>query len=485
MKAILISFLLVFCSLAVSQEPLTLEEIPQAITEYNKRESRSITSLKDLNDMYLLIEGALSTDEYMKRHNLTKRKFIKKVFSQVDHLTPEALAVAIVDWNSKQAFSENKESVINSISRFNTFYNRIYGALSLETYRVLYDLKLSEFLHIVFGIGNNDDGFASLQQLPQAIARYHSSKGARFIASAHIYDHYYGDIQGALSRETYQALNNIRKTEFVQFVFSRIEHLTPEELPQAIKNYHRRVQAVRISSLNSYNQNRSRIPGALSVETYKTLYGVTREQFNKILESINYVKTFTTEEIKEYEREQAQKSKSRTQPDKTNNGNIPTLTWKQTVQAIIEYNKPEAQNGNGHIFHPIDSWASYRKHREGIPGADSVENLERQYLEENKTLSGFTLALLGEEEKTLTPLELSRAIAKYNSEVLATEQIDYIEDYEIFYYRIPHAPTIETFKKYAEELWKGNNQFQEKFRTVDRYVEHVIVSNVCMESFGK
>ena len=52
-----------------------------------------------------------------------------------------------------------------------------------------------------------------------------------------------------------------------------------------------------------------------------------------------------------------------------------------------------------------------------------------------------------------------------------------MEDYEIFYYRILHAPTLEAFKQFAKENW--NDLFQEKFGTIDNYVESILIKKSC------
>lgn len=475
MKTLIIFCFLCFCSLAVSKI-LNLEELAAAITQYNKGKEYRITSLEDIDRIRYLIKGSLSVAEYKKKYKLTNEQLTKKIFENVYHLTPEELPQVIVNWNKDQTSFGNTKFKINSILKFNTFCNRIYGVLSSKTYQTLYDITSTEFLHMVF---RNNDSFLSLQQLPLAINEYHKHTTAHHIVSIDTYERYHSDIEGALPRRIYQILNNIDTKEFVRFVFSRIKHLTPEELLQAIKDYHNKIKSIRVFSLKSYAHNRIYIPGALSLKTYQMLYGVKQDEFKEMLKSVNHIKHFTAEEINEYQKQQEKQHSKLTQGN-GNNKNVPFLTMKQTSEAIMAHNSDVHDR---HSMYRIDSWASYRKHRKKIPGADSIGNLERQYLEEHGTLSGFLPTLLGVQNKTLTPLELSKAIAKYNSEVYLTEQIDYIEDYETLYYRILHAPTLEAFIEYARENW--NDQFQDKFGTINKFVEHIIVRNSCMKSLGK
>lgn len=321
----------------------------------------------------------------------------------------------------------------------------------------------------------------TLEELPQAIDKYNNRRGKQItsLQTYRVHAHY---IEGALPAKTYQVLHNMDKEGFTRFIFSRIKHLTPQELPEAIRRYPT-VHDVQITSLPSYKKYYDRIQWALSFNTYQILYNITPEGFEKLMQSATMSKVLTAEEIKEYEKQQKQEQpETRTQPNETSNENTPTLTWEQTAKAVVEHNEPEALKRNGHAF-PIDSWSSYTQYHHQIPGADTIQNLEKQYQEEKGTQYGFMESLLGQTRRDLTPIELSKAIAKYNDEVSTVEQIDYLEDYEIFYYRIPHAPTLEAFRKSVTANW--NQLFQEKFETIENYIEFIILKNPCQVSFGK
>ena len=476
MKAVFISLLLGFCSLAVSKD-LNLEELASAITEHNKQGADRITSLEDLNELHLLIEGARSADHYKRRYKLTRVELIKRLFGNIEHLTIEELPQTIINWNLQQETDgSNHKPAIASAQQYDKYCDDIYGALSYKTYQKLYDITFEEFVHRVFG---NSEYFLALEELPQAITEYNKYAGSRRIHSFETYRERSVHITGALSLGTYQVLNNLDKTAFIKFVFSRVDHLTLDELPQAVREYHNKIKASKISSLISYGQNHMNIPKALSFNTYRIIYGVTEEEFEDILKSAEFGRNFTAEEIEEYERQQKEESEHHAQSNDTNNEDVPLLTLTDTPQAIMEYNRPDAQNR--HVSHPINSWVSYEKYHDRIPGADTIRNLEEQFQEEYGTRYGFIEFLLGQKIKTLTPIELSTAISQYNDEASLLEQIGSLEEYEIFSYRIPHAPTLEAFRESVRERW--NELFQKKFGTVENYVEFIIVKSTCQELF--
>ena len=473
MKAIFISLLLCFCSLAVSKN-LNLEELALAITEHNKRGVERITSLEDLNDWPSLIEGALSADYYRRKYKLTLGELTRQLFGNIEHLTVEELPQVIANWNLQQkADDSSHKPIIISLKQYDKYCDYIDGALSSKTYQTLYDMTYEEFLNRVFG---NNKYFLSLEELPQAITEYNKHIGSKKISSFDTYKQRIAHIKGALHSGMYQVLNNMNQTEFITFVFSRVDHLTLDELPQAIGEYHNKIKASRINSLASYGRNQVNIQGTLSFKTYQMLYGITEEEFKDILKNAELGRSFTAEEIREYERQQQIHSES-----SSDNKNVPLLTLEETQQAIIEYNKPDAQNR--HVLHSINSWFSYEKYHDRIPGTDAIRNLEEEFQEKPGVRYGFIEFLLGQKRKDLTPIELSTAIAKYNSEASLIEQIDSLEEYKIFSYRISHAPTLEVFKESARANW--NDLFQEKFGTVDNYVESIIIKLACERIFEK
>ena len=474
MKAIFTIFLFSCCHFAFSKT-LNLEELPLAITEYNKQETNRITSLEDFNIFYPQIEGALSANQYMKKYNLTKTTFITKVFGSIEHLTPEQLPSILAEWNKQQTDFFMK---ITSIATYNTHHSHIHGTLSSAVYQILYDINQKEFINRIFG---NYEHFLSLEKLPHAVEEYNKYAPVnQKITSHRTYIAYHNRIEGALLPNTYQILHSMSNIkDFTKFLFSRIEHLTLEELPQAIAKYHNRAKFPDTTSLLSFGKHRNNILGALSFDTYKLLYGITEEEFEDMLEKTSGIKSLTAAEIREYEKNQntSGNPERKKPPVKLNNASIPLITLEQTPQAILEYNTREAKESNNMSMQIINSWNDYKQYYKQIPGADSIENLEKQYEKNHNTLKGFTAFLLSKLENTLTPIELSKAIAKYNSEAHTWEQINDVEDYETLYYRILHAPTLEAFKQFTKENW--NDLFQKKFGTIDNYIESILITNAC------
>ena len=471
MRAIFIFCLFGLCSLAVSKT-LNLDELPSVITVYNQQGKKRITSLEDLNRPNSQIAEALSANQYMKMYHLTRKDFIKRVFGNTYHLPIEKLSSAVSEWNKQQTEGHSK---ITSIAKFNTECNHIHGVFSSDVYQTLYDINQVEFTKRVFG---DQDYFLSLENLPQAIEEYNKNapENAR-IYSYGAYTHFHTQIEGTLSLKTYRTLYNMKNTnELIKFLFKNISHLTLEELPPAIEAYHHKVNLSKITSLSSFGRYRNNILGALSFELYEILYETTKEDFEDMLAKASGVKILTPIEIEHYKDNQNsnQNPESKTPPL---NLNTSLLTLEQTPQAIIEYNIREVKENNNIPMQMIHSWNDYNQYYTRIPGADSIENLEKQYKEKNNTLTGFMTFLLSKPESTLTPIELSRAIAQYNSAVDKAEQIIDVEDYEVIYYRILHAPTLEVFKQFANEKW--NNLFREKFGTIDNYIESILIKNSC------
>lgn len=486
MKILIVSFSLIFCSFAVSNEPqaigtLNLQELALAITEYNKIGDNRIASLEDLEVSYVLIEGALPPQEYKKQHNLTKEELIKEIFSNVYHLPIKEIPQTIGEWNRDRASPMTLRVTINSLRKYNVFCKRIHGALSSGTYQVLYGISKLEFINVVFG---SNEHFLTLTELPSAIETHNGRLKTNKIVSLDSFRDHHIHIPGALTYEMYKALYGFSREEFIQKTFGRMKHLEPkEQLSQAIREFHDKVRSNKIFSLDSYSRYRSEIKGAYSFDTYNVLYEITREEFQEIIESTVFYRTLTAEEFKAYEQQQrSDREPTTTQTNITSVESIPLLTLEETPQAVISYNRQKTQQNGLSNNHLIDSWGSYRKYHERIPGADSPENLEKQHLEEYGTLRGFSESLLGQQRKDLSPIELSQAIAKYNSEVYMTEQIDYVEDYGIWYYRIPHAPTLEAFEEFARENW--NDSFQDRFGTVKKYVESILLNNSCEKAVG-
>ncbi len=472
MKAFIVSFLLGFCSLAISNT-LSLDELSLAITEHNKRGQNRITSLEALNTFHSFIPGTLSADEYKEQYNLTNAELTQEIFGNIYHLTLEDLPKAIVKWNIGKVDPRLSESRINSLKKYDTFGQHIQGALAVKTYLALHGINKKELTKMLFG---NSKYFVTLEELPEAIDQYNNPLRINKIVSFDTLSQYYHLIERALSPETYRILHDIDKTEFIKYVFSRVTHLHPDELPHSIEEYHNRLRSNKILSFANYSRHRSHIKGALSFDTYNILYGITREQFEALINSVVLNRNYTDSEIKEYEQTQAELELGSHSHTTRHSQQETILTLEQTPQAIEGYNKLSINNKLA--YPPINSWASYKKHSYLIPGADAIANLEKQYKDKHGTLHGFLEFLLGKPKKILTPQELSQAIAKYNSEMNVLEQIDeYIQNYEIFYYRVLHAPSLEEFKQYAKDHW--NELFQKKFGTVDKYVEFIILVNSC------
>lgn len=470
MKTVFTVFLFSFCHFAVSKI-LNLEDLPSAVTAYNKQGKNRITSLENFDRYRLQIEGMLSTKQYMIKYKLNRKQFIKKVFGNIDHLPIENLSLAISEWNKQQTEGKSK---IASMVKYHAYHNRIHGVLSADVYQVLYEINQVEFTKRVFG---NQEYFLSLEKLPQNVEEYNARVPVNTrIFSYSAYIHHYTQIEGALSPKTYRILYNMKNiNEFITFLFRSIEHVTPEELPQAIEQYHHKIKFSKIISLSSFGMYRGNIPGVLSFEIYTSLYEITQEEFENLLKKASGIKNLNAVEIERYNNSEEHPANEPPSHHK-NNENTPLLTLEQTPKAIIEYNRRKVQD-SGSSIGIINSWMDYKQYYGQIPGADSIENLERQYEKKYGTLKRFTTFLFQKPERTLTPIELSRAIANYNSTIDQMEQINDLEDYEIFYYRIIYAPTLEAFKQFAKENW--NDLFQEKFGTIDNYVESILIKKSC------
>ena len=285
----------------------------------------------------------------------------------------ENLSSAISKWNKQQTEEHFK---ITSIAKYNTYCNRIHGVFSNDVYQVLYDINQTEFIKRVFG---NYENFLSLEKLPQAIDEYNTRASAKTrIYSYSAYMNHYNQIEGALSPKIYRTLYNMKNiNEFIKFLFSNIEHLTPEELPQAIEKYHHKVKFSKIIiSLASFGQNRHNIlGGALSFEIYALIYEITKEDFGDMLAKASGIKSLTTTEIEKYKDNQNnnENPERNTHPVNVNNTNKPLITLEQTPQAIIEYNMQEAKENHNMSMQMINSWNDYKQYYTRILGADSIE----------------------------------------------------------------------------------------------------------------
>ena len=121
----------------------------------------------------------------------------------------------------------------------------------------------------------------SLEQLPSSI-KEHNKKRKGLITSFERYQKHHLLIPGALSFEEYQTLYGITEEDFVKQVFGSMEHLTPNQLPTAIRKNNDQ-SLTTITYFSSYQLHYTQIPGAFPFETYETLYGVTEEDFFKLI----------------------------------------------------------------------------------------------------------------------------------------------------------------------------------------------------------
>ncbi len=125
-------------------ENLTLEQLPNAIEQYNERKrTHFILSFERYQKYHHLIQGALSFEEYQTSHEMTEQEFVKKVFGNMEHLTLDQLFDTIREFKTAQGMR------ITSPSTYRTLHTQIKGAFSFETYQTLYGITAEEFLKTI------------------------------------------------------------------------------------------------------------------------------------------------------------------------------------------------------------------------------------------------------------------------------------------------------------------------------------------------
>ena len=272
-----------------NMEHLSLEQLSNAI-----RKEKHINSFSTFQRRPTQIPGALSFETYQILYGITEEEFVELVFrntrtgrstagsssrkapetnNKIENLTLEQLPTAIEEHNKK------KYGQITSFERYQKHRHRIAGALSFEEYQTSYKITKEEFVRKVFGSIEN----LTLEQLPTAIEE-HNKKRYGQITSFERYQKHRHRIAGALSFEEYQTSYKITKEEFVRKVFGSIEHLTPNQLSDTIREFRTR-QGTRIGTLPMYRQLHTQIKGALAPETYQTLYGISEEEFFKLIQN--------------------------------------------------------------------------------------------------------------------------------------------------------------------------------------------------------
>ena len=363
-----------------NMEHLTLEQLPTAVEQQNRNSfsTDKIASFNSYNKEHIHLYGALAFETYQALYGITEEDFIKLVFGNIEHLTPEQLPNAINQHNNSASTSDRINSFLNftdntdkNWQEFEEFSdwiilmsklkNILYGALTFETYQVLYGIAEEDFIKLVFGnmehipldelsgaiekhnherrdkkitslqsyyryhiqikgtldfetyqmlYGVTEEQFIkkagfrkstakrksppitkrdketkylTLEELPKAIEE-HNKKRNSFITSFERYQKHHHRIEGALSFEEYQASHEMTEEEFVRKVLGSMEHLTPNQLSTAIRE-HNNQRSTKITSFSVYQMHYTQIPGALPFETYKTLYGVTKEDFVKLIKN--------------------------------------------------------------------------------------------------------------------------------------------------------------------------------------------------------
>ena len=524
------SLIIFYCLLTVSnpafgEDYLTLEQLSSTIEEYNSNtDKQKIVSFHTYRSFHHDIKRTISIERYQARYGITREEFVKTVFGNMKHLTPDQLSKAIEEYNDDQIKQEElwireriskgtmayfiKVQRVHSIDAYRNFHHRVEGALALETYQILYGISEEEFVKKVFGnmkhltpdqlprvIEKTTDTFSiksmrkrdqdtsdpidqynrhhtdyystsnpqafsfeiyqilygiteeefvetaiggirplTLDQLPKAIEEHNEekyrSKHPYVITSLDSYSldpyrRHYSQITGlALPFGDYQVLYGITEEEFVKKVFGNMKHLTPDQLPQAIDEYNKRAIKIRIGtiiSLDSYIKEHHSIEGAFAPETYQILYGITEEEFVELVSRSTRTGRSTAGSL------------SRKAPE-TNN-KVENLTLDQLPTAIEEHNKKR--------YGQITSFERYQKHHHYIEGALSFKDYQTLH---EITEEEFVKQVFGNMEH-LTPSELTDAIRAFTeSKVHKSLGIVSYSTYRGRFTQIPGALNIETYQ---------------------------------------
>ena len=282
---------------------LSLQQLPLAIKEHNRTadSGKKINSLASYRELHPYIEGALAPETYQTLYDISEKELIEIALVNITTLSLQQLPLAIKEHN-RTADSGKK---INSLTSYKGFHPYIEGALAPETYQTLYGISEEEFVKKA-GFRksnvrrssrtstrqstqqrttkeNNENKTLTLEQLPSAIEEHNKQKHGQ-ITSFERYQKYHHRIEGALSFEEYQTSHEITEEEFVRKVFGSMEHLTPNQLSDTIREF-RTKQGARISTLPTYRLLFTQIKGALTPETYQTLYGITEEEFINLIKN--------------------------------------------------------------------------------------------------------------------------------------------------------------------------------------------------------
>jgi len=440
---------------------LTLEQLPKSIEEYNKRATEKINSLIDLHFLYYgsRIRSpnytrrpdhirhdnfAISYKSYQILYGISEEEFVKQVFGNVEHFTPEQLSTTIEQYNRSSLWGTDK---IISLKFYKKKYSNFYGFFAPEIYQTLYDITEEEFVKQVF---RNMEHFTP-EQLPNAIEEYNkdieehkankkiTSLDFDAMKSSGTIDMLQHELYGLFSAETYETLYGIPKEELARLVFGNIEHLTLKQLSKAIEeirlsHYDKKVTSYSSpvfsdaslralvspnnASLENYGAYHYYIKGALAFETYQALYGISEEEFIELLSRSTKTKQSTVS------------ISSRKTP--VTNNKIENLTLEQLPNSIEKHNKERKSF--------ITSFERYQKYNHLIPGALSFEEYQTSH---EITEEDFVRKIFGSMEH-LTPNQLSNAIRKHNN--TRNTKIISFSVYQQHYTQIPGAFPFETYE---------------------------------------
>jgi len=70
----------------------------------------------------------------------------------------------------------------------------------------------------------------------------------------------------------------------LETIFGSMKHLAPNQLSNAIRE-HNNEKNTKITTFSVYQTHYTQVPGALSFETYETLYGVTKKDFVQLIKN--------------------------------------------------------------------------------------------------------------------------------------------------------------------------------------------------------
>lgn len=138
------------------ERALTLEELSQAILEYNRSQELNnshrtkITSFERYQVFYPDISfKARSFEEYQEHYGITKEEFIKSIFNNDNYLSLIELREALIEYDE---LIDRMGLRFLSVRTYNRKHVYIEGALSLDTYWTLYNIegdKVSSMLNIL------------------------------------------------------------------------------------------------------------------------------------------------------------------------------------------------------------------------------------------------------------------------------------------------------------------------------------------------